>query len=67
MRIRLSSVDVSMWFLSAVFTRFIVENERSHLTVLTGMRAAMEASLVVHVTKRSVSTEQFGHLSEVQV
>ena len=41
---RLSRVDVLMRFLSLVFTRFIVENERSHSAVLTGTRAAMEAS-----------------------
>ena len=34
MRMRLSRVDVFMRFHSLVFTRFIVENERSHSAVL---------------------------------
>ena len=43
---------VFMQFRSLVFTRFIVENERSHSAVLTGTRAAMEASF-----------EKFGYMS----
>ena len=52
MCMRLSRVDVFMRFLSLVFTQFIVENERSHSAVLTGTRAAMEASF-----------EKFGYMS----
>ena len=43
--IKLSRVDVFMRLLSLDFTRFIVENEHSQSTMLTGTTAAIEASL----------------------
>ena len=52
LRMRLSRVDVFMQILSLVFTQFNVENKHSHSAVLTGTRAAMEASL-----------EKFGYIS----